>query len=148
MAQLDSRDHDVELDYRTLKINSPVLYKNLIQDYSGFVTTAPGQQLTVYSMGTQPGHSYIIEFILAGHVTASTGANLGKGVFQRALNGVSNNAGVITNNIAFGNQFALNGVPSSQGIAVNGSNIDVFINSAGNLTDTIRWTWNIKLYIN
>jgi len=125
--------------------NGTSSFAGVVTEFSGTLTIAAGgATTTAYTLATTSNHNYMTEFTLVGFCTSGT--NAGKGAFQKALNGITNNAGAITNNIAFGNSFALNGITAAQSLNTSGTSVQHQITASA--VDTIRWIWHLKVTSN
>lgn len=150
----DSRNENVELDYNSLKISSPTDFPNSFSEFGGQVYRVSGSfshiagaTVIAYVLGTKPGKSYVLHLTVSGVCTASGSGNTGKALFQTDWTGVTNFGGVLSDNIAFGNSFAYNGLNGASSWFINGQNYELhFINGSAN--DTYSQTWVLEIFEN
>lgn len=149
------------LSYKTINIDQDVRttasptfsalnLTNGVSVFGGNVYEVCGTQVVngagvtnVYTLPTVSSKSYLIEYKLWGFVTS--GINAGDGFYQNSISGAANNAGVITLNTVFGNQFALNGV--STGVSVTSSGTNVLLGINGSALDNLNTRWYIRVFI-
>lgn len=152
---LDSRNENIQIDYNALKYTVKPDFTNGFtsngQTYQTFYSTgsvAPNGTVVAFTLNTLPSHSYLIEAIASGFVTAvNGGTDLGKAMYELLYEGAANNAGTVTaTNLQVVS--ALNGITAGTGVTTDVVGTTMTVSFTGNATDTINYSIFLKVYYN